>query len=110
MNEQILKNIFDQAKLAISNDARTKLYNSMQMRTNAFRQINQKANARHALFSGAPAAQMMQHDSTTTMPNGVRLVLDATQRMQQNQEMWDKQMEFIKDMNKQAEELEKAIK
>lgn len=110
MNDQVLQNIFNQAKLAISNDAQTKLYNTLQGRTQAFRKINQRANQRHTMFSGAPAAQQLQYDAATTIPTGVKLVADAAQKMQTNQEQWNKYTEYVKEMNDKAKELESQIK
>ena len=110
MSDEVLQNIFNQAKLALSNDARTKLYNTMQNRTTAFRQINQQANARHAMFSGMPAAMQMQKDASFTIPTGVKIVSDAAQQMQQNQEAWNEYLNYVKKLNASTSELERAMK
>ena len=48
MQEQ-LSNIYKEAQKALTDDLRTNFYNAVQARTQAFRQLNNKANANHAL-------------------------------------------------------------
>lgn len=110
MNDQVIQNIFNQAKLALSNDAQTKLFNTLQGRTQGFRKINQKVNQRHAMFSGMPAAQQLQYDASTTIPTGAKIVADTAQKMMNNQQQWDKYAEYVKEMNDKANELESQIK
>lgn len=109
MDNQVLENIFNQAKLAMGLDTKTQLYNMAQGRTQAFRQINQRANQRGAMFSGMPAAMQLQHDASVTIPTGVNIVANATQKMQQNQEQWDEYAKYIKDLGEQTEELNQAM-
>ena len=110
MDNQVVKNIFDQAKLALGLDAKTQLYNMAQGRTQSFRQINQQANARKAMFSGMPAAMQMHHDATVTIPTGVNIVANTAQKMQQNQEQWDQYAKYIKELESQTKELQDAMK
>lgn len=110
MDNQVIENIFNQAKLALGLDARTQLYNMAQNRTQNFRQINQRANARKAMFSGMPAAMQMQHDATVTIPTGVNIIANNAQRMQQNQEQWNQYAKYIKELSEQTQELEDAMK
>ena len=110
MDNQVVKNIFNQAKLALGLDAKTQLYNMAQGRTQAFRNINQQANARKAMFSGMPAAMQMQHDATVTIPTGVNIVANTAQKMQQNQEQWDQYAKYIKELESQTKELQDAMK
>lgn len=109
MDDQVIQNIFNQAKLALNNDANTKLYNTMQARTQAFRQLNQKANAKHAMFSGMPAATQMQYDASTTIPTGVKIVADAVGKMKTNQDAWNEYAKYVDELNSQSAELEAAI-
>lgn len=110
MDSQVLQNIFNQSKLALGLDAKTQLYNLGQARTQGFRQINQQANARKAMFSGMPAAMQMQQDATVTIPRGVGIVAGAAQKMQQNQEQWNQYAKYIKELESKTKELQDAMK
>lgn len=110
MDNQVVQNIFNQAKLALGLDARTQLYNMAQARTQGFRKINQQANARKAMFSGMPAAMQMQQDATVTIPTGVNIIANTAQKMQQNQEQWDQYAKYIKELQEKTAELEDAMK
>ena len=110
MDNQVIQNIFNQAKLAMGLDAKTQLYNLAQSRTQGFRQINQKANSRKALFSGMPAAMQLQQDSTVTIPTGVNIIAGAAQKMQENQEQWNQYAKYIKELQDSTKELQSATK
>ena len=110
MDDQVIQNIFNQAKLALNNDAKTQIYNSLEARTQAFRKINQGANARKAMFSGMPAAQQLQQDATVTIPTGANIVMNAVQKMQKNQESWNEYAKYIKETNEKVAEIESAMK
>lgn len=103
MQEQ-LSNIYKEAQKALTDDLRTNFYNAVQARTQAFRQLNNKANANHALFSGAPAGAQMQYDQKTLFPNTNHMALQAITKQQQNQEHWDSYMDYVGKLNKQAAE------
>lgn len=104
MNEE-LSNIYKEAQKALTDDLRQDFYNAVEARTQAYRKINNSANANHALFSGAPAGSQMQYDQTTMLPNTNSMALQALQRQQQNQENWDSYMSYIQDLNDKAAEL-----
>ena len=110
MDNQVLQNIFNQSKLALGLDAKTQLYNLAQGRTQAFRRINQQANARGAMFSGMPAAMQMQQDATVTIPTGVNVIANAAQKMQENQEQWNQYAKYIKELQDKTKELQDAMK
>lgn len=103
MQEQ-LSNIYKEAQKALTDDLRTNFYNAVQARTQAFRQLNNKANANHALFSGAPAGAQMQYDQGTLFPNTNSLALQAIKKQQDNQTNWDAYMEYVQKLNEQAAE------
>ncbi len=101
--DQELENIYNSAKSAISDDLRQNYYRAAQNRTQAFRQINNKANRYHAMFSGMPAANQMQYDQQTYLPQMKSLALQAINQQQQNQEAWDKHMAYVSQLNAQAD-------
>lgn len=103
MQEQ-LSNIYKEAQKALTDDLRQNFYNAVQSRTQAFRQLNNKANANHSLFSGAPAGMQMQYDKNTLFPTTNAMALQAIQRQQTNQENWDSYMQYVKNLNDQAAE------
>lgn len=101
MQEQ-LSNIYKEAQKALTDDLRTNFYNAVQSRTQAFRQLNDKANMNHALFSGAPAGAQMQYDEKTLFPGTSTMAQQAITKQQQNQESWDAYMEYVSKLNEQA--------
>lgn len=101
MQEQ-LSNIYKEAQKALTDDLRTNFYNAVQARTQAFRQLNNKANANHALYSGVPAASQMQYDQQSLFPNTNKMALQAISKQQTNQESWDEYMEYVTKLNEQA--------
>lgn len=101
MNEE-LANIFNSAKQALNDDLKTNFASAVQARTQAFRQLNNKANASHALFSGMPSAMQMQYDSNTYLPNTATMAAQAIAKQEQNQEKWDQYMKQINQLNEQA--------
>lgn len=101
MQEQ-LSNIYKEAQKALTDDLRTNFYNAVQSRTQAFRQLNDKANMSHALFSGAPAGAQMQYDEKTLFPGTATMAQQAISKQQQNQESWDAYMEYVSKLNEQA--------
>lgn len=101
MNQE-LDNIFNSAKQAMADDLRQQYYNAAQERNFYFRKLNNKANAQHAMFSGSPAGQQMNYDKYTFLPNMATRITQAINKQQQNQEAWDKQMAYIKNLNAQA--------
>lgn len=102
INEE-LGNVYNAAKQAINDDLKQNFYNAAQARTQAFRQLNNNANARHALYSGMPAATQMQYDRDTYLPGTATMVTNALARQQSNQEQWDKYMDYVQELNKQAD-------
>lgn len=102
INEE-LSNIYNQAKMAINDDLKQNFYNAAQARTQAFRQLNNKANAQHALYSGMPAATQMQYDQSTYLPGTATMVTNAIAKQQSNQEQWDNYMEYVNQLNEQAD-------
>ena len=101
MNEE-LANIYKEAQKAVADDLQNNFYNAVNARTAAFRNLNNKANARHSLYSGMPAASQMQYDQGTLFPGTNSMALRAIQKQEQNQESWDSYMEYIKNMNEHA--------
>lgn len=101
MQEQ-LANIYNEAQKALTDDLRNNFYNAVQNRTQAYRQLNNKANANHSLFSGAPTGQQMQYDAGTLFPNTNSMALQAIQRQNDNQTNWDSYMDYVKKLNEQA--------
>ena len=101
MQEQ-LNNIYAEAQKALTDDLRQNFYNAVENRTLAFRQLNNKANANHALFSGAPAGAQMQYDKNTLFPNTATMAQQAIEKQQKNQESWDTYMEYVQKLNEQA--------
>lgn len=101
INEE-LNNIYNAAKQAINDDLKQNFYNAAQARNQAFRQLNNNANARHALYSGMPAATQMQYDRDTFLPGTATMVTNAIAKQQSNQEQWDKYMEYVGQLNEQA--------
>lgn len=102
INEE-LSNIYNQAKMAINDDLKQNFYNAANARNQAFRQLNNKANAQHALYSGMPAATQMQYDQQTYLPGTATMVTNAIAKQQSNQEQWDNYMDYIAELNKQAD-------
>ena len=102
INEQV-SNMYNAAKQALTNDLKQDFYNAAQSRVQAFRQINNSANARHAMFSGAPAAGQMQYDQSKFLPGIATAATQAINKQEQMQENWDKYMDYIKQMNEQAD-------
>lgn len=102
MNQE-LENIFNSAKQAMADDLRLKYYNAAQERNFYFRQLNNKANKQHAMFSGMPAGQQMNYDKYTFLPGIASSITKAIQTQQENQQAWDKQMAYIKNLNAQAD-------
>lgn len=100
--EEQLSNIYKEAQKALTDDLRQNFYNAVQNRTQAFRQLNNKLNANHSLFSGAPAGQQMQYDKNTLFPSTNSMALQALEKQQKNQENWDSYMSYIKQLNDQA--------
>ena len=68
INEQV-SNAYNAAKQALNDDLKQNLYNATKARVQAFRQINNNANASHSLYSGAPAGMQMNYDQQTYIPN-----------------------------------------
>lgn len=103
LQEQV-SNIYNEAQKALSDDLRQNFYNAVENRTQAFRELNNKANYNHSLFSGAPAGAQMQYDQKTLFPNTNSMAQQAIYKQQQNQESWDEYMKYIEDLNRQAAE------
>lgn len=101
INEQI-SNAYNAAKQALNDDLKQNLYNATQARVQAFRQINNNANASHALYSGIPAGSQMSYDQRTYIPSIGRLAANALEKQEENQEKWDKYMEYIGELQEQA--------
>lgn len=102
INEE-LSNIYKQARMAVDDDLKQQFYNAAQTRNQAFRQLNNNANARHSLFSGMPAATQMQYDRNTYLPGIATATTQAIARQQSNQEQWDQYMAYVKELNEQAD-------
>lgn len=107
MNEE-LSNVYNAARQALADDLKQNFYNATEARTRAFRQLNNNANARHAMYSGVPAATQMQYDRDTYLPGTATMAAQALSKQQQNQEAWDSYMDYIKKLNEQAQEYNKA--
>lgn len=102
INEQV-SNAYNAAKQALNDDLKQNLYNATQARVQAFRQINNNANANHALYSGAPSGMQMQYDQSTYLPNIGTMATQALAKQESNQEKWDEYMEYIKELQEQAD-------
>lgn len=103
INEQVA-NAYNAAKQALNDDLTLNYYNAATTRMQAFRQLNNNANANHALFSGVPLGSQMQYDQSTYLPNAATLATRAIEKQKENQETWDKYMEYVKDLNAKANE------
>lgn len=101
INEE-LSNVYNAAKQAINDDLKLNFYNAAQTRNQAFRQLNNQANAQHAMYSGVPAGLQMQYDQKTYIPGVATAVTNAIAKQQSNQEQWDKYMEYVQQLNEQA--------
>ena len=84
MNQE-LDNIFNSAKQAMADDLRLNYYNAAQERNFYFRQLNNKANRQHAMFSGAPAGQQMNYDKNTFLPGMATRITQALNQQKENQ-------------------------
>jgi hypothetical protein len=102
MNQE-LENIYNSAKQAMADDLRLNYYNAAQERNFYFRQLNNKANKQHAMFSGMPAGQQMNYDKYTFLPNMASTISKSIQQQRENQAAWDKQIAYIKQINAQAD-------
>lgn len=107
INEQI-SNMYRAAQAALNDDLKQNFYSAVQARNTAFRQLNNSANARHAMYSGMPAASMAQYDASTLLPGASSMAMTAIKRQTENQEQWDKYMAYVKDLNEQADYYNKA--
>lgn len=101
INEE-LSNVYNAAKQAINDDLKLNFYNAAQARNQAFRQLNNQANAQHAMYSGMPAGLQMQYDQQTYLPGAATAVTNAIAKQQSNQEQWDKYMDYVTQLNDQA--------
>lgn len=101
INEQV-SNMFNAAKQALNDDLKQNFYNAAKNRTQAFRQLNNNANANHSLYSGVPAASQMQYDQQTYLPGAATLAEKAIAKQQSNQESWDSYMKYIKNLQEQT--------
>lgn len=101
INEQV-SNAYNAAKQALNDDLKQDLYNATTARTTAFRQINNTANAKHALYSGTPAGAQMQYDSGTYLPGIATAAQQALKKFETNQETWDEYMDYVGQLNEQA--------
>lgn len=108
MNDGTLQAIFQSAQAALKNDARQILSSGAQARRQEFRLINNQANARHMMFSGAPKAAQMQYDQSKFIPSMASSVVDSITKQAENQEAWDKFAAGIKELNDYAAEIERA--
>lgn len=109
INEQVA-NAYEAAKQALNDDLTLNYYNAANTRLQAFRQLNNNANANHALYSGAPMGAQMQYDQGTFLPNAATLATQAIAKQQENQEVWDKYMEYVKELNSKANEYRSKAK
>ena len=109
MNDGALQAIFQAAQSALKGDAKQILASGVQARQQQFRMINNRANSRGMLFSGAPKAGQMQYDANTFIPTMASGVVSSIQQQAENQESWEKFAQGIKDLNKYSEDLEKAM-
>ena len=101
INEQV-SNMFNAAKQALNDDLKQNFYNAAVNRNMAFRQLNNSANSKHALFSGMPAGQQMTYDRDTFLPGAASMAQRAIAKQRANQDAWDDYMEYIKGLNEQA--------
>lgn len=101
INEQVA-NAYNAAKQALNDDLKQNLYNATQARVQAFRQINNQANAQHSLYSGAPTGAQMQYDQSTYIPNIGKMAVSALSKQEENQEKWDQYMAYIKQLQDEA--------
>lgn len=106
LNEQ-LSNMYAAASKALANELTQNFYNAAQNRNQAFRQLNNTANASHSLYSGAPAAAQMQYDQGTYLPGAATLAAQTVNRLQANQQSWDEYMDYVKELNDKAAEYNK---
>ena len=106
--DQSLQAIFNAAQDALKMDAKQILLSGAQARQNQFAMINNKANAKHGLFSGVPAARQMQYDATTFVPNMASQVVKSIQNQAKNQEAWDKLAQSLKEINANTNEINAA--
>lgn len=102
INEQV-SNMFNAAKQALNDDLKQNFYNAAVNRNNAFRQLNNAANSKHALFSGMPAGQQMMYDRDTFLPGAASMAQKALAKQKENQDAWDEYMAYIKQLNEQAD-------
>lgn len=107
INEEV-SNAFNAAKQALNDDLKQNFYNAAQARMTAFRQINNSANGRHALFSGLPAAQQMQYDASTYVPGLGTALIKSLEKQEDNQQTWDKYMKYVSGLNAEADKYKKA--
>lgn len=101
INEEV-SNAYNAAKQALNDDLKQNLYNATQARTQAYRQLMNNANARHAMYSGAPAGAKMAYDQSTYLPNIHKMAVTAMEKYDENQEAWDKYMAYVQQLNEQA--------
>lgn len=101
INEQV-SNMFNAAKQALNDDLRQNYYNAAITRNTAFRQLNNTANARHAMFSGMPSGQQMAYDRDKFLPGLATMAVKALAKQEENQQAWDKYMGYIKGLDEQA--------
>lgn len=101
INEEV-SNAYNAAKQALNDDLKQNFYNAAQARMTAFRQINNAKNASHTLYSGAPAAAQMQYDASTYVPGLGTALVKSIEKQEENQQTWDKYMEYITSLNDQA--------
>lgn len=102
-----LNTMYAEAQKAINQDLRQNFYDAAQTRNQAFRQMNNQANASHSLYSGAPAGMQMQYDQNTFLPGTATLAQQAINRQINNQQSWDEYMEYLKQVNEQIAEYQK---
>jgi hypothetical protein len=101
INEQV-SNMFNAAKQALNDDLKQNFYNAAINRQTAFRQLNNNANAKHALYSGLPAATQMAYDRDTFLPGTASMAQKALAKQKENQDAWDEYMEYMDKLNEQA--------
>jgi hypothetical protein len=106
INEEV-SNAYNAAKQALNDDLKQNFYNAAQARMTAFRQINNNANANHALFSGVPAAQQMQYDASKYVPGLGTALVTSLEKQEKNQETWDKYMKYVSGLNAEADKYKK---
>ena len=101
INEQV-SNMYNAAKQALNDDLRQNFYNAAVNRNQAFRKLNNNANAKHAMYSGMPAATQMSYDQDTFLPGVASMAQKALAQQKENQDAWDEYMAYIKELNEQA--------